>query len=46
MDVLTRGNKNRYRKYGWFLEPTYSYSFSSGHEQSLGLTAGLLIPIP
>lgn len=34
------------RKYGWFLEPTYSYSFSSGHEQSLGLTAGLPIPIP
>lgn len=34
------------RKYGWFLEPTYSYSFSSGHEQSLGVSAGLLIPIP
>lgn len=34
------------RKYGWFLEPAYSYSFSGGHEQSLGLTAGLLIPIP
>jgi hypothetical protein len=34
------------RKYGWFLEPTFSYSFGSGHEQSLGLTAGLLIPIP
>jgi len=34
------------RKYGGFLEPTYSYSFSSGHEKSLNLTAGLLIPIP
>ncbi len=34
------------RKYGWFLEPTYSYSFSRGHEQSLGATVGLLIPIP
>jgi hypothetical protein len=34
------------RKYGWFLEPTYSYSFSSGREQSLGVSAGLLIPIP
>ncbi len=34
------------RKYGWFLEPTYSYSFSRGHEQSLGTTVGLLIPIP
>jgi hypothetical protein len=34
------------RRYGWFLEPTYSYSFGSGHEQSLGATVGLLIPIP
>jgi hypothetical protein len=34
------------RKYGWFLEPSYNYSFSQGHKQSLGVTAGLLIPIP
>jgi hypothetical protein len=34
------------RKYGWFLEPSYSYSFNSGHEQSLGASVGLLIPIP
>ena len=34
------------RKYGWFFEPAYSYSFSSGHERSLGATVGLLIPIP
>jgi hypothetical protein len=34
------------RKYGWFLEPTYSYSFSSGHERSLGVSAGLLIADP
>jgi hypothetical protein len=34
------------RHYGWFFEPTYSYSFSRGHEQSLGATVGLLIPIP
>lgn len=34
------------RRYGWFLEPTYTYSFSSRHEQSLGATVGLLIPIP
>jgi len=33
------------RKYGWFLEPSYTYSFGSGHEQSLGVGAGLLIPI-
>ena len=34
------------RKFGWFLEPSYSYSFSSGHEQSLGVSVGLLVPIP
>jgi len=36
----------RDRKFGWFLEPSYSYSFSQGHEQSLGVSMGLLIPIP
>jgi hypothetical protein len=34
------------RKYGWFLEPSYTYSFSSGHEQSFGVSVGLLIAIP
>jgi hypothetical protein len=34
------------RKFGWFLEPSYSYSFSAGHEQSLGVSVGLLIAIP
>jgi len=34
------------RKFGWFLEPSYGYSFSTGHEQSLGASVGLLIPIP
>jgi hypothetical protein len=33
------------RKYGWFLEPSYTYSFARGHEQSLGVSGGLLIPI-
>jgi hypothetical protein len=33
------------RKYGWFLEPSYSYSFGSGHDQSFGISAGLLFPI-
>jgi hypothetical protein len=33
------------RKFGWFVEPTYSYSFGSEHEQSLGMSLGLLIPI-
>ena len=34
------------RKFGWFVEPSYSYSFSNGHEQSIGVTLGLLIAIP
>jgi hypothetical protein len=34
------------RKLGWFLEPTYSYSLSKGHEQAVAVSAGLLIPIP
>jgi hypothetical protein len=33
------------REYGWFVEPSYSYSFGSGHEQSLGVSFGLLIAI-
>ena len=34
------------RKLGWFIEPAYSYTLTKGHEQSLGVTAGLLIAIP
>ena len=34
------------RRSGWYLEPSYGYSFDNGHEQSLGVSAGLLIPIP
>jgi hypothetical protein len=33
-------------KFGWYLEPAYDYSFSPGHEQSAGITGGLLIAIP
>ena len=33
------------RKLGWFLEPSYSYTFVGGHEQSFGVNVGLLIPI-
>jgi hypothetical protein len=33
------------RKLGWFVEPSYSYDFGREHEQSLGVTVGLLIPI-
>ena len=34
------------RKLGWYLEPSYGYDFGKGHEQSLGVSVGLLIPIP
>jgi hypothetical protein len=33
-------------RFGWFLEPGYDYNFARGHEQSLGLSGGLLIAIP
>ncbi len=33
-------------KFGWYVEPGYEYSFGRGHEQSLGVTGGLLIAIP
>jgi hypothetical protein len=34
------------RKFGWFVEQSYSYSFSKGHEKSLAVSVGLLIGIP
>ncbi len=33
-------------RFGWFLEPAYDYSFTGGHQQSVGMSAGLLIGIP
>jgi hypothetical protein len=33
------------RKFGWYLEPGYDYSFGRGHEQSIGISGGLLITI-
>ena len=36
----------RERTVGWFIEPSYGYSFGTGHEQSLSMSVGLLIPIP
>jgi len=33
------------RRFGWYAEPSYSYSFDGGHEQSMNLTVGVLIPI-
>jgi hypothetical protein len=32
-------------RFGWFLEPAYDYSFAAGHQQSLGMSAGLLIGV-
>jgi hypothetical protein len=34
------------RKFGLFVEPTYSYSFNKGHEQSIVVTTALTIAIP
>jgi hypothetical protein len=36
----------RKHKFGWYLEPAYDYSFGREHEQSIGMSAGLLIAIP
>ncbi len=33
------------RKFGWYLEPSFDYSFARGHERSVGITGGLLIAI-
>lgn len=33
-------------RFGWYLEPGYEYNFGRGHEQSLGISGGLLIGIP
>jgi hypothetical protein len=32
-------------RFGWYLEPAYDYSFASGHEKSIGISAGLLIGV-
>jgi hypothetical protein len=34
------------RKFGWSVQPSYSYSFSKDHERSFGLTVSVLIAIP
>ena len=43
VDVMFWGSKKH--RFGWYLEPAYEYNFARGHEQSLGITAGLLIAI-
>ena len=30
-------------RFGWYLEPAYDYNFSAAHQQSIGVSAGLLI---
>jgi hypothetical protein len=37
--------KSKHR-FGWYLEPAYDYSFAIGHQQSVGMSGGLLIGIP
>src|ERR1700693_657288 len=32
-------------RFGWVLEPSYDYSFARGHQQSIGMSGGLLIAI-
>jgi hypothetical protein len=32
-------------RWGWFVEPAYDYSFARGHQQSIGMSASLLIAI-
>ena len=34
------------RRFGWYLEPGFDYSFAAGHERSMGINGGLLIAIP
>lgn len=34
------------RQFGWYIEPSYEYTFGRAHEQSIGISAGLLIAIP
>jgi hypothetical protein len=36
----------RKHRFGWFLEPAYDRSFAKSHQQSIGMSGGLLIGIP
>ncbi len=33
-------------KFGWYLEPAYDHGFVNAHDQSFGVTGGLLIAFP
>jgi hypothetical protein len=41
LHVLATGR----HRFGWYLEPAYDYSFAGGHQQSIGMSAGLLIGV-
>ena len=45
LDFMFWPSKKKHR-FGWYLEPGYEYNFGRGHEQSLGISGGLLIAIP
>jgi hypothetical protein len=38
--------RSKKHRFGWYVEPGYEYNFGRGHEQSLGVSGGLLIAIP
>ncbi len=40
-EISCSGPRGRHR-FGWYLEPAYDYGFGRGHEQSIGISAGLL----
>ena len=33
------------RRLGWYIEPAYDYTFGRSHDQAIGVSIGLLIPI-
>jgi hypothetical protein len=33
-------------RFGWYVEPAYDYSFAGSHQQSVGMSGGLLIGVP
>ena len=32
-------------RFGWYMEPAYEHDFGRGHENSIGISGGLLITI-
>jgi hypothetical protein len=44
LDLMFWPSIGRHR-IGWYLEPAYDYGFGRGHEQSIGVSGGLLIAL-